>query len=237
VSRTRPRFSRAAVLAGIRTSVPVQLGVMPFGLICGIVAQARGLSALEACLMSALCYAGSAQILALGAWAHPAPVLGATIAAFVVNLRYMLMGPVLAPWLGRVRGWRLWGSLFLLVDQNWALSVAEMQAGRGDAGYLFGSGLVMWVVWVLATAAGYALGAAVSLPPGHPLFFAALAVFVAILVSMWRGRGDLLPWGVAALVAVLVARLLPGTSWHIVLGALAGSAAGVLRERLRRAGS
>ena len=25
-------------------------------------------------------------------------------------------------------------------------------------------------------------------PPGHPLFFAALAVFVSILVLMWRGQ-------------------------------------------------
>ena len=57
------------------------------------------------------------------------------------------------------------------------------------------------------------------------------AVFVSLLVVMWRGRGDLLPWGVAAVVALAIARLLPGTSWHIVGGALAGSAAGVMRDR------
>jgi len=231
VSRSKPRFSRAALVAGIRASVPVQLGTVPFGLVCGVLAQGRGLSMLETCLMSALCFAGSAQLLALGAWAHPAPVAGATIATFVVNLRLALMGPVLAPWLDRVRGWRLWASLFLMVDQNWAMSVAEMQAGRGDAGYLFGTGAVLWLAWVLSTAAGFLLGAAVSLPPGHPLFFAALAVFVAMLVSLWQSRTQLVPWAVAALVAALVACLLPGASWHIVAGALAGSAAGALRDR------
>lgn len=231
MARLRPGFSREAIRAGARASLPVQLGLLPFGLVCGVVAQAHGLSLLETCLMSALCYAGSAQLLALGAWAHPAPIIGAAIAAFVVNLRLALMGPVLAPWLDRVRGWRLWGSLFLMADQNWAMSVTEMQGGRGDAGYLFGSGAVMWVVWVLATAAGFALGAAVSLPAGHPLFFAALAVFIAMLVPLWRGRAQLVPWAVAAGVAVVVAHLLPGTSWHIVLGALAGSAVGGLRER------
>ena len=231
MSRTRPRFSRAAVLEGMRRSLPLQMAIVPFGLVCGVSAQGQGLSLGEAALMSAVVYAGSAQLLVLSHWASPAPVLGAALATFVVNLRLALMGPVIGPWLDRLRGWRLWGSLFLMADQNWAMAVAEMQAGRWDAGFLFGSGMVMWVMWVLSTAAGHVLGAIVRPAPGHPLFFAALAVFVAILAVMWRGGRDLVPWMVAAAVAVLAARVMPGTSWYIVLGALAGSAAGVLRDR------
>ncbi len=235
MSTARPRFSRAAVIEGMRVSLPLQIAVAPFGLVCGVAAQGQGLSLLEASLMSALCYAGSAQLLALSAWSHPAPVLGAATAAFVVNLRMALMGPVLSPWLDRLRGWRLWGSLFVMADQNWAMSVAQQQAGRWDAGFLFGSGALMWVVWVLTTAAGHVLGAAMRPPAGHPLFFAALAVFVAILVTMWRSRHDVLPWLVAAGASLLLARVLPGTSWYIVGGALAGSAAGVWRDRRRAA--
>ncbi len=231
MSQTRPRFSRAAVIAGARRSLPVQVAVVPFGMVCGVASQAQGLSLAEATLMSGVVYAGSAQLLALSHWSNPAPVLAAGLASFVVNLRLALMGPVLGPWLDRVRGWRLWVSLFVMADQNWALSVAEMQAGRGDAGFLFGSGALMWVVWVASTAAGHVLGATMRPPAGHPLFFAALAVFVAILVVMWRGRRDIVPWIVAAVVALLLARLLPGTSWYIIGGALAGSAAGVWRDR------
>jgi len=212
----------------------LQLGVVPFGVVCGVVSQAHGLSFFEACLLSALCYAGSAQLLALAAWTHPAPIVAATLAAFVVNLRLALMGPVLTPWLERVRGGRLWASLFVMADQNWALSVQEMQAGRGDAAFLFGSGVLMWAVWLLSTAAGFALGVAVSLPRDHPLFFAALAVFVAMLASMWRGRGDALPWLTAAAVAAAVSRLLPCTSWHIVAGAVVGSGVAACRDRALR---
>jgi len=237
VSRTRPRFSRAAVLEGMRASLPVQAAVVPFALVCGIVSQGQGLSVLEAMLMSALCYAGSAQLLALSHWGHPAPVLAAALAAFVVNLRLALMGPVLGPWLDRLRGWRLWGSLFVMADQNWAMSVTQMQAGRWDAGFLFGSGVLMWVVWVLGTGAGHLLGATMRPAPGHPLFFSALAVFVAVLVVMWRGRGDLVPWVVAAGVAAGLARVMPGTSWYIVGGALAGSAVGVWRDQRRHGGT
>ena len=233
MSRDRPRFSRAAVLAGIRASLPVQAAVVPFALVCGIVSQGQGLSLAEATLMSAVVYAGSAQLLALSHWSSPAPVLAAAFASFVVNLRLALMGPVLSPWLDRLRGWRLWGSLFVMADQNWAMSVGQMQAGRWDAGFLFGSGALMWVVWVAFTAAGHIVGATMRPSPGHPLFFSALAVFVAILVTMWRTRADLLPWAVAAAVAAGMARLMPGTSWYIVGGALAGSAAGVLRDRVQ----
>ena len=229
----RPRFSRAAIVQGARDCLPLQAAVIPFGLVCGIASQGQGLSLAEATLMSAIVYAGSAQLLALSHWGDPAPVLGVAIAAFVVNLRLALMGPVLGPWLDRLRGWRLWGSLFLMADQNWAMSVRQQQAGRWDAGYLFGSGALMWAVWVVSTAAGHALGVTLRLPPTHPLFFAALAVFVAILVPMWRNRADWLPWGVAAGVSLALAWLLPGTSWYIVGGALAGSAAGVLRDRGR----
>src|SRR3954453_23975909 len=219
MSRRRPRFSRAAVLAGMRSSIPMQIGVVPFGLVVGIVGQGQGLSLVEITAMSALCYAGSAQLLALGHWGVPAPVVAAATAAFIVNLRLVLMGPVLAPWLDRVRGWKLWASLFVMADQNWALSIPEMQARRWDLGFLFGSGALMWAVWVVFTAVGHALGSAMRPPPGHPIFFAALAVFVSLLVIMWRGRGDLLPWAVAAVAALAIARLLPGTSWHIIGGA------------------
>jgi predicted branched-subunit amino acid permease len=209
----------------------MQIGVVPFALVVGIVAQGQGLSLLEVTLMSALCYAGSAQLLALGHWAVPAPVVAAATASFIVNLRLALMGPVIGPWLDRVRGWRLWASLFVMADQNWALSVGEMRAGRWDAGFLFGSGILMWFVWVVFTAVGHLVGSVIRPPPGHPIFFAALAVFVSILVLMWRGRRDVLPWAVAAVAALAIARLLPGTSWHIVGGALVGSAVGVARDR------
>ncbi len=230
MSLGRPRFSRAVILAGVRSSLPLQVALIPFGLVCGIVAQGQGLSLLEAVLMSGLCYAGSAQLLALSHWGVPAPILAATVAAFIVNLRMALMGPVVGPWLDRLRGWRLWVTLFVMADQNWAMSVKEIQQGRNDAGFLFGSGLVMWVVWVAGTGVGHVMGSSMRPPPGHPLFFAALAVFVAIVAGMWRGRADLVPWTVAAGVSLVVSWATSG-SWYIVAGALAGAAAGVLRDR------
>jgi predicted branched-subunit amino acid permease len=227
-------FTRAGLLRGARECLPLLVGVTPFGIVCGIAAQRAGLSALESAIMSATVYAGSAQLVALGNWGHPAPVIAATLAAFAINLRLALMGPVLNPWLDRLRGWRLWGSLFVMADQNWAQALSTMNSGGRDAAVLMGSGLVMWAWWIVTSSIGHAMGAALHLPAGHPLFFAALAVFIAMLANMWRGRSDLLPWVVAAVVAACVAWALPGTAWYIVAGALAGSITGGVRDHLRR---
>lgn len=227
-------FTRAGMARGVRAAVPIMLGTVPFAIVCGIAAQGAGLSMAEALLMSGTVFGGAAQLLVLGSWTVPAPVVAATLAALTVNMRMLLMGPVLAPWLDRVPGWRRWVSLFFLVDQNWGLSLKEMNSGGRDLGFMFGAGVVMWVQWTALTAVGFALGSVLKVPPGHPIFFAALAIFVCLLAGMWRGKGDLLPWAVAIVVAVGVAKLFPGGVYYIVAGAVAGSLAGAWRDQVRR---
>jgi hypothetical protein len=57
---------------GIRATLPLTVGLIPFGLVVGVLAQAQGLSALEQALMSALVFAGSSQVVALKLWRDPA---------------------------------------------------------------------------------------------------------------------------------------------------------------------
>ncbi len=226
-------FTRNGFWRGARATLPFILGMLPFGLVTGISAQGVGLSWLEVGLMSAVVYAGASQLVALAIWTHPPDFVAVVLAAFVVNLRLALMGPVLSPWLHHLRGWRVWGSLFVMADQNWALAVAEMNRGGRDVAYLMGSGVTLWLSWTITTVIGQLLGESIRPAPGHPLFFAALAVFVCMLAGMWRGKADLVPWAVAAVVSTVVAQLMPGTFWYIVAGALAGSIVGGFRDSQR----
>ena len=98
-----------------------------------------------------------------------------------------------------------------------------------DGTFLLGSGLVLFVAWLGATATGYVMGTMVQDPARRDLDFAFLAVLVALLVGIWRGKSDLWPWAVAAGVTVLAARWLPG-KWYILLGGLAGSMVGAIRH-------
>ena len=228
-------FTRAGILRGARQAIPLVIGTFPFGLVVGVISDAKGLSMLETLLMSGLVFAGSSQLLALELWTEPAPVAAATLAALVVNMRLAPMGAALAPWLDRLRGWRLWGTLATLVDHSYALSAAEMRRGGRDAGFLLGISVALWLFWMVAVAAGHVLGAVVRLPPGHPLYFAAAATFCAILVPVWQGvRRDLLPWLLAAAVSLSAWQIGLGAPWPLLAGALSGAALGAWLE-LRRA--
>lgn len=228
---TRIVFTRAGVWRGGRDSLPLWIGMVPFGLVIGVLADAKGLTFAEAVLMAAIVFAGAAQLLALDLWTDPAPILAATIAAFVVNIRMAPMGAAMAPWLDKLRGWKLWGTLATLVDHSFALGVADQRAGGRDAGYLLGVGLGLWVSWVIMVGIGHAVGSAVRVPPGHPLFFASIAAFLSILVPLWRGpRVDLAPWVVAGLVAIAVHRTGLPVPLPLLAGTFAGAALGAWIE-------
>lgn len=226
-------FTADGARRGARAAAALTLALLPFGLVVGAAASGRGLSLAETVLMSALVFGGTSQLVALELWADPAPVLGATLAALTVNLRMAPQGVALAPIFDRVRGVRRWGTLAVLVDNSFALAVVEMRAGRRDAGFLAGAGAMFWFNWVLATAIGHALAGLVRLPPGHPVFFASAATLLALLVPIWRGRGDLVPWAVAGTVALLAHATGLGPPWPVLTGAFVGAAAGAAAERWR----
>lgn len=227
-------FTRAGMWRGAVRGLPLVPVMLPFGLVVGMVGAAQGLSLAELVLMSMLVFAGASQLLALELWDHASPALGAAAAAFVVNIRMAPMGAALAPWLDRLRGWRVWGSLATLVDHTFALSVAEMRRGGRDAGFLLGMGLLFWAFWVVFCAAGHVFAGILALPRDHPLFFGAVACFVSILVALWRGPArDLPPWLVAAVLAVLLARAGLPAPLPLLLAALSGAALGAWREGQR----
>jgi len=230
------QFTSAGIRRGVRATLPMFVGLAPFGLVVGVLSAAKGLSLAETMLMSALVFAGSSQLLALELWAEPAPILAAMLATAVVNIRLAPMGAALAPWLDRLRGWRLWGSLATLVDHSFAMSMAEIRSGGRDAGFLLGVGLSLYAGWLAFVGAGHVLGGAVRLAPGHPLFFAGAATFTALLVPLWRGaRADLLPWLLAASVALLCFCLDLPQPLPLLGGAFSGAALGAVLELRRQA--
>lgn len=218
----------------MRIALPMIPAVLPFGLIIGVMSDAQGLSFLETILMSAAVFAGTSQLVALQVWTDPAPIFAATLACFIINLRLAPMGAALAPWLDRLRGWKLWGTLATLVDNSFAIAIADQRAGGRDAGLLLGVGLTFWGFWVFFCAVGYAVSGLISLPPGHPIFFASLATIIALMVPLWRGRLEILPWGVAAVAALAVSQGLGlGQPWPVLAGAILGGGAGAWRDMRR----
>jgi 4-azaleucine resistance transporter AzlC len=225
----RVDFTRSGFIAGARQTLPLALGVLAVGLVFGVLARQAGLNLPEVVLMSGLVFAGTAQFIALGLWGPSLPVLTIILTTVVVNARHLLMGAALRPWFGSLTTWKTYSSIFFMSDESWALSMRELLAGSDDAAFLPGSGVALWSAWGAGTTAGYLAGRAIHDPAQWGLDFAFVAAFAALLTGMWNGKRDLAPWTVAAGVALGAAYLLPG-KWYILLGALAGSIVGAIRD-------
>src|SRR4051812_17309059 len=61
-------YSWAGIVEGARLAMPVMPGMVLFGAAFGALAAEKGLSLLEATLMSTIAYAGASQFVALGMW-------------------------------------------------------------------------------------------------------------------------------------------------------------------------
>jgi len=211
---------------GMRDCLPVAISVVAYALVFGMLARQKGLSPLDVLAMSGFAFSGAAQFVVLDLWAPPLPFWPIVLATLIVSLRYLLICasclPLFAHW---PRG-RAIAAMFLVTDENWAVTMGQP---KPLAGHMLGGGALLYLGWTLATTAGCALGTLVDDPARWGLDFAFTATFLALLIGMRRGRADLLPWAVAAVVAVAASHLLPG-KWYILVGGLAGSLAGVTRR-------
>jgi 4-azaleucine resistance transporter AzlC len=220
-------FGRAGAISGARQGLPLAASIFLVGTVFGVLARHAGLTLLETLLMSLIVFAGASQFVAIGLWAFPIPVVAIVLTTLVVNLRHLLLSAALRPWFQDLSRLRTYGSLFFMVDESWALTMRQVRAGASDRAFLLGAGFLMYCSWVTATATGYLAGSAMGDLSRWGLDFAITAIFTALLIGMWRGRSDLWPWLVSAVVAVITWRVLPGT-WYIVCGAVSGTLTGAL---------
>lgn len=216
---------RADILHGLRLGLPVAISVAAYGVVWGVLAGQAGMSVVEVAAMSAFVFAGASQFVALEMWAPVPPVWSLIAATLAVNLRFVLMTATLRPLFGHLpRSAALW-RMHLIADENWAVGMAERAKGGNGATVMVAGGLLLYVTWLSTTLSGRILGAGLDDPARWGLDFAFIAVFLALLVGLWRGIGDLLPWIVAGGVAAATSLLIPG-KWYIICGGLAGSLVG-----------
>lgn len=228
-----PHSGPAQFWLGVRMFFPVAISIAAYGVVWGVLAGQAGLSVLEVALMSGLVFAGASQFVALDMWSlGNLPILSIIIAAGIVNLRMLLMSATLRPLVGHLSLPKQLGAMFFVSDEQWAMTMAQMQKGGGTVAFLLGTGALSWFAWMGSTLCGRVLGAFIDDPTKYGLDFAFTATFLALLLGMWRGRGDLIPWIVGALAAILTSKLIEG-NWYIIVGGLVGSFAGALAETFK----
>ncbi len=210
-------------VAGIRAALPLIVAVVPVGLVFGAVSAGKGLSALEATLMSALVFAGGSQFVAMDIWTHPASWAGVGFAALLVNVRHVLLSASIGPKMGAFSSLQKYVSILFLADEIWALAEMKARAARLTPAWFAGIVVPFYAAWVLSSLLGAMAGAFMGDPALLGLDFAFPAVFIVLIMNFWQGRrtGAVL---LASAVAAVAVKSLFGGAWYIAAGALAGLA-------------
>jgi 4-azaleucine resistance transporter AzlC len=220
---------RSQFLAGVRSQLPLAPGVIPFGLIYGVLALGAGLPPDAAQAMSSIVFAGSSQFIGQQMIGAGAPALVIVLTTFVVNLRHLLYSTSVEPYVKRLPARWKFLLAYLLTDEAYATTIANYQAPGDPAHkhwFFLGAGITLWSVWQTSTAVGVFLGAQV--PASWALDFTLALTFIGIVVPALRDRAMLASALSAGLVAVAAADL--PLKLGLMLAALTGIAVGIAVE-------
>lgn len=218
---------------GFVDTLPLWLGVVPFGVAYALSARAAGLSALQTVAMSLFVFAGASQLTAAGLFASGAPGLSIVAATFVINLRHILLTATLAPALRNLSLPHRLALAFGVTDESFAIAVKRITERSAGPALLWGTNLSLYLSWQSSTIAGLLLGGVMPDATTLGLSLVFPLSFLVLLLPYLRSK----PAWTAAVVAgaaALAARLLIPGSWYLVIGALAGSIAGALTEGKQR---
>jgi len=231
--------ARSEFLSGVRAELPILLGVIPFGLIYGVLALDAGIPPSLALAMSSIVFAGSSQF--IGAQLVKSGALGVVIVTttLVVNLRHMLYSASVAPRVKHLSARWKWLLAYLLTDEAYAVAItryaqsSELETHASNAHwYFFGAGITLWATWQVSSVLGIFLGAQV--PDSWSLDFAVPLTFTALVAPALKDRPSIAAAVSAGAVAVAAYRL--PYRLGLIAAALAGILVGLWLES-RRAGA
>jgi len=219
--------------AGMKDTIPMIIGAIPFGIIFGALAVTgdNPLTPTATMGMSMFVFAGSAQFIGMGLYSQGIGLLLIVFTTFIVNLRHALYAASLAPYMRHVGHNWLLPLGFWLTDETYAVVINRFQSQPDNPyrhWYYFGSALWMYSNWQLCTLIGIVAGQQLGDATQWGLDFAMVVTFIGIVVPLIINR----PMLVCAMVAAGVSLLtypLPNRLGYMA-GGLAGIIAGYIAE-------
>ncbi|MGX5651376.1 AzlC family ABC transporter permease [Hydrogenophaga borbori] len=234
----REHRARAEYFEGIRDQFSVAMGIGAWGLMTGVAMVQSGLSPLEAVLMTLIVYAGSAQLAAIPMMAAGAPLWVILVAAFCVNLRFVVFSAHLRPYLMHLPRWERLASGYVTGDLSYVFFARRYPHPSDDPeqraaqqAYLMGNCAVNYAAWMGTSLLGVALANAIPLAWG--LGFAGILALLGVMCSLATSRLRVVSAGVAGAAAV-VAWALP-LKLNILVAIACAVALCLLLEHLRPA--
>jgi predicted branched-subunit amino acid permease len=209
--------------ADLRDAATIAVAVGVVGISFGALAPSAGLSPAMAMAMSAIVFAGGAQLAVTGILAAGGGVVAAVVAGLVLNLRHLPFGMAIAPTLGR--GPSRLAAAHVVTDESTAFVLAR-GSGTARARRAFWTlGVLKYLLWQVGTALGLVLGTVVPEPTAFGVDAAFPAAMLAMLLPMLR-RADARRAGAGAAAVALVASPFAPAGVPVLAGLLGVGLAG-----------
>jgi 4-azaleucine resistance transporter AzlC len=212
---------------GTVAMMPLSIAVIPWGLLAGSYAVESGLLAIEAQALSAILFAGAAQLVAIGMLKSGAGLLTMLVTTFFITSRHLLYSVAMRDTLSPLPlRWRL-GLGFLLTDELFALIGHKPK--EFNRHYALGAGLSFYLIWNLATLVGIIGGSYIPNLDSLGLDFAIVATFIALVVPNIKSKPIFLVVIMAFFSSVMLHK------WQVngalVIASLLAMSAGYVAER------
>lgn len=216
-----------SLLRGTIAMMPLSLAVVPWGFLAGSFAIDSGLTPLEGQAMSAILFAGAAQLVAMGMIKAGASVMTMVVTIFFITSRHFLYGLSMRSHISHLpMRWRVCLG-FLLTDELFALC-GHHKPNHFDPWYALGAGFSFYLIWNFATFVGIVVGAQIPDLQHYGLEFAIAATFIAIVVPNIKSWPVLLA-ALSGLVSSVVLSYL-GIESGLVIASLIGMSVGYFAE-------
>lgn len=189
---------------GFIAMLPLNLAVLPWGILCGSLAIQRGFSVLEAILMPVLIFAGAVQLVVIELINDNVPLATILFTAIIISSRHFLYGLALRDKLKNLPfKWR--GSLgFLLTDELFALcGERKSLQGKLKLVYALSAGGSFYLCWLLWNIIGITAGSYLPDLTNLGLDFAIAVTFIALVVPTITNLAMLITVVVAGFFSVL----------------------------------
>lgn len=191
-------------LKGFVDMLPLNLAVIPWGILCGSLAIQRDFSVLEALLMPLLVFAGAAQLVATELIASNASMATILFTVFIISSRHFLYGLALRDKLKTLPLTKRLGIAFVLTDELFALSMHKKSL-RGKLRVVYGlaAGISFYLGWLLWNVIGIIAGSYLPDLTSLGLDFAIAATFIALVIPTITTIPILVTVVVAAILSVV----------------------------------
>lgn len=228
IART-PNSKAKAFLKGTLAMMPLTIAVVPWGILAGSFAIEVGLTPLESQAMSAIIFAGAAQLVALGMVKAGIGLWSILITTLLITSRHLLYAMAMRSQISPLPlTWRLTLG-FLLTDELFAIANPG-KLHKFDPWYALGGGLSFYLGWNLATLVGIVAGNAIDNLGELGLDFAIAATFIALVVPTVKKPSILVCVLVSLTLAVVCAVL--AIQAGLLIAALSGMTAGALYAKV-----